>query len=88
LFEEKWKLKDIPFKKELKIGDSGNIADFVIDDKIILEFKAVAFLLEEHFDQVKRYLHQTQLKVGIIVNFRDKRIKPLRVLNPNNLMEK
>lgn len=36
------KLKEIgmPFKRECGIGDSGNVVDFVIDDKVIIEAKA------------------------------------------------
>ena len=41
--------------------------------------------LKEHYDQVKRYLHQTNFKLGIVINFRDKRINAKRVLNINNL---
>jgi len=65
LFKEKFIKINIPYKRELRIGDSGNILDFVIDEKIILEFKTVPYLILEHYDQVKRYLHQTGLKLGI-----------------------
>lgn len=85
LFEQKWKLVKIPYLRELRIGDSGNIADFTIGDKIILEFKTVPFLISEHYNQVKRYLHESNIKLGILVNFRDKRLHPKRVLNTNNL---
>jgi GxxExxY protein len=85
LFEKKIKTANLPYKRELAIGDSGNILDFLIDDKIIVEFKTVAYLVAEHYDQVKRYLHQSNLKLGILVNFRDKRLHPKRVLNINNL---
>ena len=50
-----------------------------------MELKTAPFLVKEHFDQVKRYLYQTNLKLGILVNFRDKRLHPKRVLNVNNL---
>lgn len=85
LFEKKLKEKNKPYRRELRIGNSGNIIDFVIDDKIIVEFKTVPYLIEEHYNQVKRYLHQTNCKLGILVNFREKRIKPKRVLNINDL---
>ena len=85
LLERKFKERQINFKREIQIGDSGNVVDFIVEDKIILELKTVGFLIEEHFDQVKRYLHQTNLKLGILVNFRDKRLHPKRVLNLNNL---
>lgn len=85
MFEKKLKDAEIAYKRELRIADSGNIADFIIDDKILIEFKVVPYLIDEHYSQVKRYLHQTQLQLGLLINFRDKRIKPKRVLNINNL---
>jgi GxxExxY protein len=87
LFEKKFKITAIPYNRELSLGNSGNVLDFLIDDKVILEFKTVAYLIQEHYDQVKRYLHQSNLKLGILVNFRDKRLHPKRVLNINNLQE-
>ena len=87
LFEKKFKLAGLPYKRELRVGDSANIIDFTVADKIVLEFKAVPFLTDEHYNQIKRYLFQTQTQLGILVNFRDKRIKPKRVLNINNLRD-
>ena len=85
LFEKKLKENIISYRREAKIGDSGNILDFIIDDKIDIEFKTVPFLIQEHYNQLKRYLYQIKHKLGIIVNFRDKRIIPKRVLNINGL---
>ena len=85
LLEKKLKEYPMTFKRELQLGDSGNIVDFIIENEIVLELKTVSYLIAEHFDQVKRYLHQTNLKLGILVNFRDKRLHPKRVLNINNL---
>ena len=85
LFAEKLKEQSIAYKRELTIGDSGNIVDFIVDSKIVLEFKAVPFLADKHYDQVKRYLYQTNLKLGILINFRDVRLHPKRVLNINNI---
>lgn len=82
--EIKFKERKVLFRREVRIGDSGNVIDFIIEDKIILELKTVPFLIREHYDQVKRYLYQTNLKLGILVNFRDKSLSPKRVLNPNN----
>ena len=84
LFEKKLKLRNFPYKRELIVGDSGNVLDFIFDDKIVIELKAVAYLTKDHYDQVKRYLHQTHLKLGILINFRDKRLHSQRVLNNNN----
>ncbi len=84
-FEQKLKENKISYIRELRIGDSGNIADFDIDGKIIIEFKTAPFITSEHYDQIKRYLYQTGYQLGLLVNFRDKRINPKRILNINNL---
>lgn len=85
LFEKKLKQDDIKYNRELIIGDSGNIADFIIEDKIIIELKTVPFLMIEHYNQIKRYLIQTNLNLGLLVNLRGQRVQIKRVLNPNNL---
>ena len=38
--EEKLKTANIPHKREFRVGDTGNVLDFLIDDKIVLEIKA------------------------------------------------
>ncbi len=43
--------------------------DFVCQDKIILEIKAVSVLADEHRAQVINYLNATGLKLGLLVNF-------------------
>ncbi len=85
LFEKKSKNIGLPCIREVRIADSGNVIDFIVDNKIVLEFKTVPFLTAEHYSQIKRYLFQTKMKLGILVNFRDKRIQPKRILNINNL---
>lgn len=56
-------------------------ADFLIDGKIILEIKYKKFLTKQDYDQTKRYLNAAQISLGILVNFRDNRIYPKRILN-------
>ncbi len=61
------------------------VCDFIIDDKIILEFKAKNFITKEDYYQTKRYLITLNLELAIIVNFRQVRLSPKRVLNSNFL---
>lgn len=70
----------IDFKRECIIGDSGNILDFIIENKIALEFKAKRILTKEDYEQVQRYLQETGLILGILVNFRNRYIKPVRII--------
>ena len=86
--ENLFKVNKIKFEreKELPISFEGeqkgrNKADFLIDDKIILELKAKRILLREDYYQLKRYLEAMDLKLGLLVNFRDKYLKPKRILN-------
>jgi GxxExxY protein len=58
-----------------------NKLDFLIDDKIILELKAKRVINRDDYYQMRRYLDALNLKLGILVNFRDEYIKPKRILN-------
>ena len=44
-------------------------ADFVVYDKIILEVKSVAGLMNEHITQTLNYLKVSGNKLGLLVNF-------------------
>ncbi len=66
------------FKSELR---NRNRIDFLIEDKIVLETKNKRFIEREDYYQVKRYLVALDKKLGILVNFRDKYLKPKRILN-------
>jgi len=70
--EKKLNENAINYKRELPISNSGNIIDFIIDNKIILEIKAKRILTKDDYNQTQRYLQETQLKLGMLVNFRNK----------------
>lgn len=78
--EEKLAEARIPFQRECPLGASGNVLDFIIDTVIILELKSKRFLTQSDFDQVQRYLQESQLKLGILVNFRAQYLKPQRII--------
>lgn len=90
VFEEKLKKLGIPFEKEEKIiaktDDGLEIGEFFIDfvvyDKILLEFKRVNFIHYNDVKQVLRYLDATGLKLGIIINFKLNQLQYKRVVNP------
>ncbi len=62
-----------------------NIPDFIIDDKIIVDFKAKNIPTKDDYFQMKRYLVSYNKELGLIINFRQKYIYPKRILNKNNL---
>lgn len=77
---EKEKRLPISFEGE----QSGrNIADFLIEGKILLELKTKRMVNREDYYQVRRYLESLNLKLGILANFRDRYLKPHRILNSN-----
>lgn len=57
-----------------------NKPDFLIDDKIVLDLKAKSVVTKEDYFQMLRYLDSADIKLGIIVNFRQKYLRPKRVV--------
>ena len=55
--------------------------DFLVEDKLLLELKAKHFLTKEDYYQTQRYLKALNVKLAILVNFRQKRLTPKRILN-------
>ena len=55
--------------------------DFIIDDKIIIELKAKKIILKDDYYQTQRYLHALNKKLALLVNFRNRYLKPIRVIN-------
>lgn len=79
LIEEKLKELKIPYEREYSTKD-GNRIDFLIDGKIILAVKAKRIVLKEDFYQLQRYLQSLNKKLGLIVNFRNRYLKPIRIV--------
>ena len=80
IIEKKLKEIGLPYKRELSIKDSSNVIDFLIDDKLVLEIKAKRIITKEDYFQTQRYLQTLNIKLGLLVNFRDKYIKPIRIV--------
>jgi len=54
----------------LIVGDF--VADLIVDDKVIIEIKAVSALSPAHEVQLVNYLKATGIQVGLLVNFGEK----------------
>jgi len=50
-------------------------ADLVVEDRLILELKAVDILLPVHAAQLLSYLRMSHLKLGLLINFNVARLK-------------
>jgi GxxExxY protein len=92
-FEKLLKEQKINYERERRINFSieeknicRNICDFIVQNKIVVEIKAIRFLNKDCYYQIKRYLSGARLKLGILVNFRDDYLKPKRIIN-NELSE-
>jgi len=82
--EERMKIKNVSYKREYAISNSGNIVDFIIEDKIILELKTSRVLTREYFRQIQNYLQRSKLDLGLLINFSDKYLKPRRIVRIDN----
>lgn len=71
-------------EKEFLIEYKGKIlphrfyADFVVDNDIILEVKAVKEFSNEHIAQILNYLKLSNSEVGLLVNFQTKSLQKKR----------
>lgn len=45
------------------------IMDIVVDDKVVIEIKAIEDFSEAHFAQLNSYLHFSSFEVGVLLNF-------------------
>ena len=82
-FEKKLIERNIAFKREypMPIADrKSNFVDFLVEDRVFIDIKAKPFIEKDDFYQMKRYLDIGNKELGLIVNFRDRYLKPKRVL--------
>ncbi len=60
----------VPIALRYKGRDVGTfVLDFIVEDKIVLELKAVDREHPVHKAQVLSYLHATTLRLGLLINF-------------------
>ena len=57
-------------------------ADLLVDDKVIVELKAIRSISPEHVAQVINYLQATGVEIGLILNFGNQRLEYRRVNRP------
>ncbi len=86
---------ELSFKKEIMIDLEYNgkkigkyFLDFLVENKVILEIKAVPMLKAVDFRQVLAYLKARKLQLGIIANFREESLTYKRILNSDFIRSK
>ena len=57
-------------------------ADFVVEDKVIVEIKAVINLEDVHLAQAKNYVVAYDKEVGLLINFGAKSLQFKKIYNP------
>ncbi len=55
-------------------------ADIVVEDKLLLELKALSGLRKEHEAQVMNYLKASRVNVGLLINFGTPKIGIKRIV--------
>jgi GxxExxY protein len=55
-------------------------ADFVVEEKVLIELKAVSELTDAHLAQALNYLKAYRLEVGLLINFGSKSMEFKRVV--------
>ncbi|WP_341904305.1 GxxExxY protein [Fluviicola taffensis] len=80
-----YELKEIGLKVERQLDlpviyknirlDTGFRLDLLIQDKVVIEVKAVKELSDIHLAQTLTYLKLTDTKLGLLINFNETRLK-------------
>ena len=70
------------FYKENSVGDY--FADLIVEEKVIIEIKAIENLVKENESQLINYLKATNYEVGLLLNF-GKKPEIKRKIYTNNL---
>jgi len=80
----------IPFEREKPLplplveNQLTNLADFVVEEKIVLELKAKPLITKADYAQVQRYLQASKIKLGLLANFRNQYLRPIRIIRHNS----
>ena len=86
--EIEFKANNLPFEreKEFSIEYKGIIlphkfyADFIVNEDIVLEVKAVKEFSGEHTAQVLNYMKLSESEIGLLVNFQNKSLQHKRLV--------
>ena len=67
--------KSIPVIWEEVYLDIGFLTDIIVENKLIIEIKSVKEISNVHLKQLLTYLKITDLKLGLLINFKESLIK-------------
>jgi GxxExxY protein len=66
------------FYKELEIGERR--VDFLVDDDIMVELKALTKLEDVHIAQLINYIEAYRVRIGLLINFGAKKLEVKRFI--------
>ena len=80
-------------QKQLKVNYKGNtvghyVSDLIVENKLLLELKALPGLTTQHEAQVMNYLKATGIKVGLLINFGTPKLGIKRIVCHYNEIER
>ncbi|MCW9707048.1 GxxExxY protein [Fodinibius salsisoli] len=58
-------------------------ADFLVEEKVLVELKAISEINETHYNQILNYLTAFQLEIGLLINFGENSLNFKRFINSN-----
>ena len=67
--------KSVPIYYDELRFHSGYRADLIVEKKVLLELKSIEALLPVHAKQVLTYIRLANLRVGLLINFGETRLK-------------
>lgn len=68
------------FYKNIQVGTRR--ADFIVEDKVVVEIKAVVKLEDVHIAQAKNYTVAYDFPLGLLINFGSKSLEQKLIFNP------
>lgn len=92
-FAEELTNRRIPFKREasiqIKSPKTGKLIgsykpDFIVDDKIIIEIKALQVIPRKLIDQLFDYLRNSNFELGYFINFGGQKLCMKRIIYTND----
>ncbi len=82
------RLRGIPFQRQMpvEIGYKGETIgkyqlDLLVDDKVVVELKAISQMIEQFEYQLYAYLKATKKRVGVLINFGKRSLEHKRIVN-------
>ena len=76
--------REKPLPVEIIDNQFTNKVDFAINNKLLVDFKAKSIVTKDDYYQMNRYLEASGYDLGLIVNFRNKYLKPIRVIRAHS----